>query len=135
MRENPAAFFLVPDGFKTQELCEIAIWFDPWSLYDIPDYLKTQKMCDNVVRGDPYSLQFVQDCFVTKKQIDVWYYDDEYRNDDELIEWYNGYQKRKVQKTKTKRRVNAHCLASRSCDRLVYARRQKEAVEVIDTCI
>ena len=46
MRENPAAFSLTPDGFKTQELCEIAIWVDPWRLYDVPDYLITHKMCD-----------------------------------------------------------------------------------------
>ena len=102
MRENPAAFFLTPDGFKTQELCEIAIWVDPWSLYDVPDYLITHKMCDDVVWRDPYSLQFVADWFVAEEQRDVQYYDDEYCDDDELIKWYNGYQKRKVQKTKIK---------------------------------
>ena len=55
------------------------------------------------MRRDPYSLQFVRDWFLTKEQIDVWYYDDEYcDNDDELIEWHNGYKKRKAQKTRTK---------------------------------
>ena len=102
MHENPAAFFLVPDRFKTQELCKIAVRVDPWQLNDIPDYLKTQKICDNVVQSDPSSLQFVPDRFVTEEQIDVWYYDDECCDDDELIEWYNGYQKRMAQKTKIK---------------------------------
>ena len=84
-------------------MCIEAIELDPWQLNDIPDYLKTQKMCDDVVRRDPYSLQFVRDWFLTKEQIDVWYYDDEYcDNDDELIEWHNGYKKRKAQKARTK---------------------------------
>ena len=102
MHENPAAFFLVPDHFKTQELCKIAVRVEPWQLNDIPDYLKTQKMCDNVVQSDPSSLQFVPDRFVTEEQIDVWYYDNECCDDDELIEWYNGYQKRMDRKAKIK---------------------------------
>ena len=61
-----------------------------------------QKMCDNVVRRDPYSLQFVPDWFVTEEQIDVSYYDDEYCDDDELIEWYNNYHRRKPQKASIK---------------------------------
>ena len=73
-------------------------------------------MCDDVVRRDPYSLQFVPDCFVTSQQMKIWEDDDEYCDDDELIKWYDGYQKRKPQKSKKKRRVNAHCLASRSCE-------------------
>ena len=40
MPENPAAFFLVPDHFKTQELCEIVVRVDPWQL---DEKLKTQK--------------------------------------------------------------------------------------------
>ena len=98
MRENPEVFFLVPDHFKTQELCEIAVEVDPWQLNDVPDYLKTQKMCDDVVQRDSYSLQFVPDWFVTKEQIDLLYYDDEYCDDDKL----NDYQRRKTQKLKIK---------------------------------
>ena len=107
VRENPAAFFLVPNHFKTQELCEITLEVNPSQLYDIPDYLKTQKMCDNVMGRDSYSLQFVPDWFVTEEQIDVWYYDNEYCNDDELIEWYNDYIKRKLQKAKIKEELLA----------------------------
>ena len=102
IRENPAAFFLLPDRFKTPELCEIAVGVDPWQLNDIPDYLKTKKMCDDVVWSDPYSLQFVPDWFVTHQQIKIWRDDDEYCDDNELIEWYDGYQKRKEQKAPIK---------------------------------
>ena len=64
-------------------------------------------MCDDVVCRDPYSLHFVPDWFVAEEQIDVWYYDDEYRDDDELIEWYNDYHRRKAQKSKIKEELLA----------------------------
>ena len=69
---------------------------------NVPDYLKTQKMCDDVVPKFSYSLQFVSDWFFTEEQIDVWYYDDQYCDDDVLIEWYNDYQRRKAQETSIK---------------------------------
>ena len=59
MHKNPPAFFLVPDCFKTQKLCIMAVNVDPWQLNDIPDYLKIQKMCGDAVGDDPYSLQFL----------------------------------------------------------------------------
>ena len=59
-------------------------------------------MCDKAVKDDPSFLKFVTDWFVTQQQIDVWYDDDYWYHDDELIEWYNGYQKRKAQKAKIK---------------------------------
>ena len=43
--------------------------------------------------------------FVTEEQIDICYDDDDYCNDDELIEWYNGYQKHKIQKAKIKKEL------------------------------
>ena len=95
-------FFFVPDCFKTQELCIKALAIDPWQLNDIPDYLKKQKMCDKAVKNDPSSLRFVSDWFVTQQQVDVWYDDDYWYHDDEIIGWYNGYQKRKTQKAKIK---------------------------------
>ena len=97
MRGNPAAFVLVPDHFKTQKMCIMALEVDLWQLNYILDYLKTQKMCDDVVWRDPYSLQFVPDWFVTQEQIKIWGDDD-----DEIIEWYGGYQKCNVQKAKIK---------------------------------
>ena len=102
VRNNPAVSFLVPDCFKTQELCIKAIEVDPWQLNNISDYLKTQRICVDAVRDYPSSLQFVPDWFVERGPIDVWYDDDYWYNDDELIEWYESYQKRKAQKAKIK---------------------------------
>ena len=48
VRENPA-FFLVPDCFKTQRMCIMALEAFPWQLNDIPDYFNTQRVCDDVV--------------------------------------------------------------------------------------
>ena len=48
MHENPVAFFLVSDRFKSQKMCIKALEVDPWQLNDIPD-LKTTKMCDKTV--------------------------------------------------------------------------------------
>ena len=112
---KPAVFFLVPDRFKTQELCIKALEVDPWQLNNIPDYLKTQKMCDKVVKDYPSSLQFVPDWFVTQQKIDVWYDDYYWYHDDEIIGWYNGYQKRKAQKAQIKEELlpiawHLHCV-------------------------
>ena len=59
-------------------------------------------MCDKAVKDDPSSLQFVPDWFVTQQQTDVWYDDDYWYHDNEIIYWYHGYQKRKAQKAKIK---------------------------------
>ena len=47
-------------------------------------------------------MQFVSDWFVSQQQLDVWYDDDYWYHDDEVIEWYDEYRKRKAQKTKIK---------------------------------
>ena len=59
-------------------------------------------MCDKAVKDDPPSLQFVPDWFHTQQQIDVWYDDDYCCHDDEIIEWYNGYKKRRAHEAKIK---------------------------------
>ena len=59
-------------------------------------------MCNEAVRDDPSSLQFVPRWFVSQQQLDVWYDDDYWYHDDELIEWYEGYKKRKAEKAKIK---------------------------------
>ena len=59
-------------------------------------------MCDKVVKDDPSSLTYVSDWFVAREQIDVWYNDDYWYHDDDLIEWYKGYKERKAQKAKIK---------------------------------
>ena len=99
---NPAVFLLLPDCFKTQEMCDKALEVDPWSLYDVPDLLKTQQMCGKAVKDDLSSLQFVPDWFFAQQQIDVWYDDDYWYDDDQMIEWYDSYKKRKAQKAKIK---------------------------------
>ena len=70
---NPAVFFLVPECFKTQDMCFKTLEVDPQSLYNIPDNLKTQEqeLYDKAIKDDPSSLQFVPDWFVTEEQIDV----------------------------------------------------------------
>ena len=57
-------------------------------------------MCERAVGKGPYSLEFVPDWFVTQWQVNVWH--DHNYNNDEIIEWYDGYQKRKAQKTNIK---------------------------------
>ena len=102
MCNNPAVFFLVPDIFKTQEMCNEAFKKDPWSPYDIPDHFKTQGMCNKVVRIDPYFLRSVPDWFVSQGQLKLWHDSNDWHDDDELIEWYENYKKRKAQKAKIK---------------------------------
>ena len=102
MRSNPAVFFLVPDSFKSQEMYIKAVEVDPWQLDDAPDHLETQEMCDEAVKDYPFSLQLVPDWFLTRQQIDIWYDGDYIYNDNEMIKWYDGYKKRKTQKTSIK---------------------------------
>ena len=68
----------------------------------IPDRLKTQKMCSKTLKDDTYYLQFVPDWFVTQQQLKIWHDNDDKYNNDELIEWYEGHQKRKAKKAKIK---------------------------------
>ena len=100
---NPAAFFLIPDRFKTQEMCIKAVDVDLWQLWDVPDDYKLQEMCDAAVREDPSFLIYVPDWFLRQQQVNMWY--DDYYNDDnynQVIGWHNGCQKRMVQKAKIK---------------------------------
>ena len=59
-------------------------------------------MCQRAVEKDPYNLKFVLDWFVTQEQVKIWHDEDDYCNDDEVIGWYSGYQKRRAQKAKIK---------------------------------
>ena len=55
------------------------------------------------MRDGPYSLQYVPDWFVTQQQIKIWRHDNYvYNNDNKIIEWYRGYQKRKAPKASIK---------------------------------
>ena len=99
--ETQQDFFLSLIIIK-QKMCNAAIDVDPWSLYDVLDYFKTQKMCDDVVQRDPYFLQFVPDWFVAQEQPEIWHDDDDYCTDDEIIELYKRYEKRKARKASIK---------------------------------
>ena len=69
----------------------------PEAFHHIPDPFKTQEMCDRVMREDPSSLIHAPDWFVRQQQVSMWC-DDHYNDDDydEIIEWYNDYQKSKA---------------------------------------
>lgn len=58
LAQNIGAFDYVPDKFKTQEMCSLAL-----SRYDalkyIPDNFKTEQMCMNAVIRDGWSLEYV----------------------------------------------------------------------------
>ena len=62
-------------------------------------------MCDDVVWEGPFSLQCVPSWFMTQQQIKSWHDDDDYCNDNRIVEWYGGYQKRKAQKAKIKEQL------------------------------
>ena len=71
----------------------------------VPDHFKTQEKCDAVVMEDPWFLIYVPDWFVTQRLIKIWHDDEDYCNDDEVIGWYDDYQKRKAQKAQTEKKL------------------------------
>ena len=71
MRINLAAFFLISDCFKTQEMCIKEVEVDPWQLVGVLDCFKSQNMCDVAVRDDSFSLVCVPDSFVTQEQVKI----------------------------------------------------------------
>ena len=106
MSISAAAFFLIPDCFRTQGMCIKAVEKDPWQLYYVPDHFKAKEMYDKSVKDYFFSLQYIPDWFVTQQQIRIWDDDGEYNNDDDddddddddrLIKWYDGYKKCKSQ--------------------------------------
>ena len=62
-------------------------------------------MCDDGVWGDPFFLKYVPDWFVTQELITIWYDGDDHCNNNELIKWYDRYQKHKVQKAHTQKEL------------------------------
>ena len=59
----------------------------------VPDLFKTREMCEKAVKKYIWLLKYVPDWFVTHRQIKIWHDDDDYCNDDVIIEWYEGYKK------------------------------------------
>ena len=92
----------VPYHFKIQEMCNKAVDDCPRMLGDVPDHLKAREMLEKAVKKYLWLLKYVLDWFVTHQQLKTWHDNDDYCNDDQLIEWYDGYKKRKAQKTQIK---------------------------------
>ena len=64
MRREPYTLEFVPDHFKTQEMCHIAVETDTYTLEFVPEHLKTQETCIKAVEADPWQLHDVPDWFV-----------------------------------------------------------------------
>ena len=72
MHARSAAFFLIPNCLKTQEMCIRPVKVDLWQLYDVPDW------------------------FVVLQE--MWY--ENFDDDDEIIKWYSGYKNARPKKHK-----------------------------------
>ena len=72
MHARLAAFFLIPNYLKTQEMCIRPVKVDLWQLYDVPDW------------------------FVVLQE--MWY--ENFDDDDEIIKWYSGYKNARPKKHK-----------------------------------
>ena len=102
VEKAPWLLYDVPASFITQEMCNGAVKADPWQLEYVPDHLKAQEMFNEAVRRESWNLRHVLDWLVTQQQMKIWHDDAYYCNDNEMIEWYDGYKKRKVQKASIK---------------------------------
>ena len=79
-------------------MCINAVEVGPWQLYYVPDHFKTQEI---VRQGSDGSLIFFAVCSqLVTQQVKIWHDEGEYHDDDEIIKWYEDYQKRKTQKVK-----------------------------------
>ena len=72
MHARLAAFFLIPNCLKNQEMCIRPVKVDLWQLYDVPDW------------------------FVVLQE--MWY--ENFDDDDEIIKWYSGYKNARPKKHK-----------------------------------
>ena len=106
MRIEPYSLAFVPDRFKAQEMCDKAIEIDPFILWHVPESLKMQGMYIRAVEAGLGLLEYVPDWFVTQGQKYLWHDDDYWHDVDGIIKWYEGYQKRKVQKVSVKKELN-----------------------------
>ena len=52
---------MIPDRFKTQEMCNEAVHIEPLSLEYVPDRFKTQRMCSETGVRNPYMLRFMSE--------------------------------------------------------------------------
>ena len=61
-------------------------------------FFKIQEICGVAVSADSYFMKYVSDCY--SKLQELWY--KHLDNDDDLVEWYSGYEQCKVQKAQMK---------------------------------
>lgn len=54
---------IVPDNFKTQDMCGEAVDIKPYLLEHVPDQYRTQEMCDEVICIRPASFFLNSNCF------------------------------------------------------------------------
>ena len=111
VKDKLCRLLFVPDHFWMQETSNEIMRTMPDAFRCIPDHFKTQEMCDKAIKEDSSSLEYVPDWSVTGEWMWVWYDDyyydggdhqDDGENRDKFFNWYEGYQKRRGQKAKTK---------------------------------
>ena len=86
-------------------MCERAVEKGPYTLKFVSDHFKAQGICEKSVEKYPLILIFVPDWFVIPGQVKVWHDRNYYCDDDEIIEWYDGYKKQKAQKAQVKKEL------------------------------
>ena len=118
VRRRPWGLKHVSDDLKDQGIREWVVYKNPRMLEYVPDHSKTREMCNDVVMEHLLLLRHVPDWFATQQKLRQC---DDCYDDNGYIKWYDGYKKRKAQKAKIKKRVNAHCLASIKMVGLVYS--------------
>ena len=62
-------FVSIPDGYRTQEMCDKVVSEDLILIVCYSDKYKTQRMCDEAVDDCLAVLKFIPDWFVTIKMI------------------------------------------------------------------
>ena len=79
-------------------LCEEVVHVRPADFFLIPDYFKTQEMCIRAVKACPWQLYSVLDWFVVLQEI----WCEDFDNNDYLNRWHNAHQKQKAQRASIK---------------------------------
>ena len=85
-------------------MCNEIVGQFSYALRYVPNHLKTQEMCSQAVRNNR-AVFFVPDWFDSQQQLDVGHDDDYWYHDDDIIEWYESYKKRKAQKISIKKEL------------------------------
>ena len=62
-------FDSIPDQYKNQETCDVAVSLYPFLIVYCPDKYITQKMCDETVDDYLAALKLIPNWFVTRKMI------------------------------------------------------------------